>query len=104
MSLFLSAPAPTLQSSLWHSLNTSHVTESTTDAKATEASAAVTQPNTTPITEVTSNRTVKRKEDQIAEWVTTGRVVTVVALAIIARFLRPLFLDLIKKVCLRSAV
>jgi len=91
-------PAPTLPSLLSHSLNTDHVRESTTDAKATDTS-AVTQPNTTPITEVTSNRTVERKEDQIAEWVTTGRVVTVVAL-IIARFLRPLFLDLIKKLAM----
>ncbi|XP_074638433.1 uncharacterized protein LOC141896936 isoform X2 [Acropora palmata] len=99
----LKTPAPTLQSLL--SLNASHVTKSTTEAKATETS-PVTQPNTTPrstdtSTEVTRNRTDERKEDQIAEWAIIGIVVTVVAL-ITARFLIPLFLDLIKKLVFKS--
>ena len=105
------APAPTLQSLLSHSLNISHVTESTTEAKVTETS-PVTQPNSTAwstdtITEGTSNRTVKRKEYQIADWGTSGIVAFVVALmsvTIIGRFLMPLFLHQIKKVCLISAV
>lgn len=101
----LKTPAPTLQSLLSHSLNASHVTKSTTEAKATETS-PVTQPNTTPrstdaSTEVKRNRTDERKEDQIAKWVTIGIVVTVMA-PITARFLIPLFLDLIKKLVFKS--
>ncbi|XP_067043518.1 uncharacterized protein [Acropora muricata] len=102
-------PAPTLQPLFSHSVSTSHVTESTTEAKVTETS-PVTKPNSTPRstgtnTEVTSNRTDERKEDQIADWGTTGIVLfvlAVLAVTIIRMFLLPLFWRQIKKVWLIS--